>query len=108
MKVRNKRKNIKFKRLKLENEMYRQIIEELQSKINYDDYLKEENKKLIEWVQKILKEFGTYEVRDRRITIPIMKFENAYSIGEGNTIMDVTDDIVIIPEIRICKTTRKF
>jgi len=108
MKLRTRRKNKRTKRLELEVERYRQIIEELQGKIRYDDYLKEENKKLMEWVQKILKEFGTYEVGDRSVSIPIMKFENAYSVGEGNTIMNVTDDIVIIPEIRICKTTRRF
>ena len=108
MKIRTKRKSQRLKRLELENEKYKQIVGELQDKIKYDDYLKEENKKMIEWVQKILKEFGTYEVRERSVQIPIMKFENAYSVGEGNTIMEVTDDIVIIPEIKICKTTRRF
>ncbi len=108
MKQRTKRKKMLFKQLQMENKKYIEIIEELQNKIKYDNYLKEENKKMIEWIQKILKEFGTYEVRERNITIPIMKFTNAYSVGESNTIMDVTDDIVIIPEIRICKTTRRF
>lgn len=108
MKARTKRKLQKKERLELENKKYIEIIEQLQSKIKNDDYLKEENKRLVEWVQKILKEFGTYEVRERNVQIPIMKFENAYSIGENNLVMDITDDIVIIPEIRICKTTRRF
>lgn len=73
MKIRTKRKNQKTRRLELENEKYREIIEQLQSKIKYDDYLKEENKKLIEWIQKILQEFGTSQVNDRKISIPIYK-----------------------------------
>ena len=53
MKVRTKRKNKRLKMLELENKKYQEIVENLQNKIKYDDYLKEENRKLIDWVQKI-------------------------------------------------------
>lgn len=102
MKKRIKRKNAKQKRLELENEKYREIIEELQSKIKYDKYLFEENRKLIDWVQKILKEFGTYDVNQReRISIPIYKRGNFYYDNARNCEMRSTT--LVIPEIVINK-----
>lgn len=101
MKSRIKRKNLSLKRLELENEKYKQIIEQLQNKIKYDNYLKEENKKMIEWVQKILKEFGTYEVCERSVSIPIMKHKD-FMYGDNN--MRMTTETIIIPEIIIHKS----
>ena len=89
MKVRTKRKNKRLKMLELENKKYQEIVENLQNKIKYDDYLKEENRKLIDWVQKILKEFGTCEVGERKIQIPIMKHKDFI---HGNT-----DDYCFLP-----------
>lgn len=100
MKKRFKKKLDKTKRLEMENIKYKEIIDELQSKIKYDDYLKEENKKLIDWVQKILKEFGTTEVYERKVAIPIMKRKNVY-YGEDN--MRMRTETIIIPEIAISK-----
>ena len=102
MKQRTKRKNARQKRLELENEKYREIIEKLQSKIEYDKYLFEENRKLIDWVQKILKEFGTYDVNQReRIQIPIYRCGNYYYSNELNR--NVCSTTIVIPEIVINK-----
>lgn len=102
MKIKAKRKKERAKRLELENEKYRKIIERLQSKIEYDDYLKEENKKLIEWIQKILQEFGTSQVNDKKISIPIYKNSiNSFIDNEP-----LTEEDVIIPEIRLHKIIR--
>lgn len=101
MKLRTKKKNAKLKRLELENEKYKEIIEQLQNKIKYDNYLKQENIKMIEWVQKILQEFGTYEVRERQsVQIPIMKHKD-FMYGDNNVRM--TSETIIIPEIIIHK-----
>ena len=101
MKLRTKKKNAKLKRLELENEKYKEIIEQLQNKIKYDNYLNQENKKMIEWVQKILQEFGTYEVRERQsVQIPIMKHKD-FMYGYNNVRM--TSETIIIPEIIIHK-----
>lgn len=101
MKLRTKKKNAKLKRLELENEKYKEIIEQLQNKIKYDNYLKQENIKMIEWVQKILQEFGTYEVRERQsVQIPIMKHKD-FMYGDNNVRM--TSETIIIPEIIINK-----
>ena len=101
MKLRTKKKNAKLKRLELENEKYKETIEQLQNKIKYDNYLKQENIKMIEWVQKILQEFGTYEVRERQsVQIPIMKHKD-FMYGDNNVRM--TSETIIIPEIIIHK-----
>ena len=99
MKLRTKRKNVKNKRLELENKKYKEIIEQLQNKIKYDEYLKEENRKMIDWVQKILKEFGTCEVGERKVQIPIMRKEDF--MYDDN--MRMTSETIIIPEIIIHK-----
>ena len=100
MKIKTKRKNAKNKRLELENQKYKKIIEQLQNKIKYDEYLKEENKKMIDWVQKILKEFGTQEVAERKIQIPIMRHKD-FMYGDDN--IRYTTETIIIPEIIIYK-----
>lgn len=102
MKSRVKRKNIKYRRLEKENEKYQEIVRELQIKIRYDDYLKKENEKLIEWVQKILEQFGTFDVNSReRIQIPIMRNIDNWSDGLHNE--PITTETIVIPEISISK-----
>lgn len=101
MKIRTKKKKIKYERLELENKKYKEIIEQLQQKIKYDDYLKEENKKMTDWVQKILKEFGTQEVGERKIQIPIMKHKD-FMYCEDN--VQYKRETIIIPEIVISKS----
>ena len=104
MKARIKRKNINYKRLEQENEKYKAIIESLQSKIKNDEFLEEQNEKLIDWVQKILDQFGTLEVRDRnRIQIPVMRKVDNWSNGIDNGIF--TTETILIPEIVINKTS---
>lgn len=93
-------KNKKINRLQLEIDYYKEMVEKLQHKIEYDDYLQVENRKMIEWVQKILKEFGTFEVNQRSVQIPIMKRKELY-YEENNTRMK--NETIIIPEIIINK-----
>ncbi len=101
MKLRTKKKNARLKRLELENEKYKEKIEQLQSKIYCNKYLQQENKKMIDWVQKILQEFGTYKVRERKsVQIPIMKHKD-FMYGDNN--MRMTSETIIIPEIIIHK-----
>lgn len=56
---------------------------------------------MIEWIQKILKEFGTNEVRERNITIPIMRHKDF--LYNDNKNMRFTTETIIIPEIIIHK-----
>ena len=101
MKIRTKRKNKnKINRLQLEIEKYKEIVENLQRKIEYDNYLKNENEKMIKWIEEILKEFGTCDVNQRSVQIPIMKRKEVY-YGEHNTRMK--SKTIIIPEIIINK-----
>lgn len=102
MKARTKRKNIKYKILEEENIKYQEIVRQLQNKIRYDDYLKKENEKLIEWVQSILEQFGTFDINSReRIQIPIMRKIDNYSDGLHNE--PITTETIVIPEISISK-----
>lgn len=102
MKARTKRKNIKYKILEEENIKYQEIVRQLQNKIIYDDYLKKENEKLIEWVQNILEQFGTFDVNSReRIQIPIMRKIDNWSDGLHNE--PITTETIVIPEISISK-----
>lgn len=102
MKTRTKRKNAKLKRLEKENEKYITIVEELQQKIKSDNYYQQQNQKLIEWVQKIIDTFGTYNVKDKQgIQIPILEKIDQWNSSIGNEI--VQQDTVIIPEIIISK-----
>ena len=102
MKSRIKRKNLKYRRLEKENQKYQEMVIELQNKIKYDEYLKKENKKLVEWIQKILEQFGTFDVHSReRIQIPTMRNIDRWSNGIDNKI--ITNETIIIPEIAISK-----
>lgn len=101
MKARTKRKNKKINKLQAEIDYYKEMVEKLQHKIEYDDYLQVENRKMIEWVQKILKEFGTYDVNQRSVQIPIMKRKEVY-YEDNNARMK--SETIIIPEIIINKT----
>ena len=73
-------------------------------KMNAD--LKEENKKLTEWVKSILSEFGTYDVYGRdKIKIPVWKHQ---SIKYDPAALTRTyEDIIVIPEI-IIHTTKSI
>ena len=100
----NLRKKKKKRIIRYEKEIakYKEIIENLQIENKYNDYLKEENKKMIDWCFKILNEFNTFDVRTReRITIPIMKQEVSYNIDEN---FKVNTETIIIPEIVLQKS----
>lgn len=104
MKQRTKRKNNKLKRLQLEIETYKEKYEDLERLVNSITYLEKENAKLLDWIQKILLEFGTYEVRERQVTIPVMRdLYQDYTNDYSNDCNLITTEETIIPEIRISK-----
>ena len=61
----------------------------------------EQNKKLIEWVITILKEFGTTEVRGHHVQIPIITNELTYNSAVWDT---VKEKRIEIPSITIIKS----
>jgi len=72
---------------------------EIANNSNARTLLLEENKILIKWIQNILTEFGTIEVRDRkRVHIPIYKEINPFEAENGHYGIKNT---IIIPEIII-------
>lgn len=74
-----------------------------------NDILIEENKKLIEWINKIINEVGIYEVKDRKsITIPIYKNPVRTYSGTFEGLKDkmanlVNQEEILIPEIRFIR-----
>lgn len=105
MKARTKRKKLKYERLEKENEKYKEITRVLQNKIKFDDYLKKENEKLIEWVQKILEHFGTYNVNNREtVQIPVMRNRDSWIDDLHNN--PIYSETIIIPEIVLHKMNR--
>ena len=86
------------------NEAYTSSLEKkLQRKDNCQSYLMSENKKLIEWIKSILKEFGTLNVRERRVQIPIYKNEaKRCDMGmDTSPVGTIEEEIIVIPEIVI-------
>ena len=72
---------------------------EIANNSNARTLLLEENRTLIKWIQRILTEFGTTEVRDRnRVRIPVYK--KIEPIINGNMYCS-TKKTIIIPEIVI-------
>lgn len=76
---------------------------------NCSSLLLEENRKLIDWIEKILTEFGTIDVRSKgRIQIPIYQVEKEYpyKMMDPNTeMLRVKEKTIIIPEIVLIKRT---
>lgn len=74
---------------------------------NCSSLLLEENKKLIDWIEKILTEFGTMDVRSReRVQIPIYKIEKEYPykmMNPNTEMLRVKEKTIIIPEITLIK-----
>lgn len=69
--------------------------------------LLEENKKLIDWIEKILSEFGTMDVRSKeRVQIPIYKVEKEFpykAMDLGTETIRFSEKTIIIPEIVLRK-----
>ena len=68
--------------------------------------LLEQNNKLIDWIEKILKEVGTCRVNNRNnFVIPIYKDDGSvyYRNKEYNDIYEKHEETIIIPEIIIKK-----
>ena len=101
---------------KLEDDIFslqRDLITEQNKSKTYKDIIEnchcstlllEENKKLIEWVERILEEFGTIDVYERHsIHIPIYR-KTDYAINQTvNEFKRTKTEIIVIPEIVIQK-----
>lgn len=85
--------------------------EELNLKLQQGSFLSntrllEQNNKLIDWIEKILKEVNTCQVNDRRtFIIPIYKDNGSiyYKDRVSNNIYEEHEEVTIIPEIIIKK-----
>ncbi len=74
----------KIKELKKDIKKYQDLYQ-IQTKENLS--LCDQNIKLIEWVQAILKEFGTTTVRESHVTIPVIRnddIEDTISLYHGD------------------------
>ena len=103
----------KYNNLNAELENYRGRIYELDKEIkelNKRNELSEkiinvqltENQKMVEWIYKILKEFGTCDVREQHIQIPIMKEINYKAYNEGFDFIN-REERITIPTITLVK-----
>ena len=74
-----------------------------------NNMLIETNKKLTDWINKIINEVGIYEVNDRHsVQIPIYKEERRAIFGNMNDVMKempnfINGEIIIIPEIKFVR-----
>lgn len=65
---------------------------------SYIKYLEEENKKMIEWVQKIISMEKTFEIENiHPVQIPIYRNVRSYLGPNG---VPIAEEEVVIPEIR--------
>lgn len=64
-----------------------------------------ENKKLNEWVIKILKEFGTTTVKEKHVAIPVIKNTSWVTMQENGLIKD---EVIEIPSITIHRQERLY
>lgn len=84
--------------------LYISQVEHTNSLVKDNTYLKEANTKLMDWVYKILKEFGTSEVKEDHITIPICKKIYDRPIFEGEDCQGYIErERIDIPAITIIK-----
>lgn len=65
--------------------------------------LLESNKCLIEWIEKILENFGTMNVNDSHVSIPILKREFSVYKGVDTLFDEVSVERIVIPAITIEK-----
>ena len=96
------RKNDEIAKLKNENNNLKNRVSSLE---NINENLVMENKKLIDWIEKIINEVGCYTVPDgNHVTIPVYKneCEPAY-YGQTYNPFIRESVVTIIPEIKFVK-----
>lgn len=72
-----------------------------------NDLLINENKKLNEWIRNILKEFGTYDVSERKVSIPIYRRTELKPYSMNSSLKRIgQEETIVIPEIVLRKITR--
>lgn len=77
-------------------------LKEILKNTNCSSLLLEENQKLIEWINKILEEFGTIVVYERRsVYIPIYKKEEINPFTSDIELRESKVKTIVIPEIVI-------
>ena len=79
------------------------LASKIESETGFKEYLENENKKLLEWIESILKEFGTFNVRERRVNIPIYKNTVEVEPYDAETVGTIKEAVIVIPEIVIHK-----
>jgi hypothetical protein len=103
------RKNDQICQLTTERNNLKELHNLLEKRVNTLENLNEnlitENKKLIEWIEKIINEVGCYTVPDgNHVTIPVYKnkCEPAY-YGQAYNPFISESVVTVIPEIKIVK-----
>lgn len=90
---------------RLSNNELKEQIKELNKIIGKDnkniESLIEANQKMSKWIYTILKEFGTCDVREKHVTIPIMKTISNYD--GGFDYMCMREERIEIPSITLIK-----
>lgn len=85
-------------------------LKEVLKNSNCSSLLLEENQKLIDWIEKILSDFGTVDVGSKeRLRIPIYKVEKEYPykmMDPYTETIRTSEKTIIIPEITLTK--RKY
>lgn len=96
-----KTKEILVKELKSRNDFLEKMYKNIS---NSSEMIYEDNRKLIQWIEKIIEAFDVFEVPNRdRIQIPIYKFSSTPSFYNINEIGRIREEAIIIPEIIISK-----
>lgn len=105
----NKKKLIKLEKenamLLRENEKLKNANETLKDVLknnNSSSLLIEENKKLIEWIEKILENIGTIDVYSKD-TIKIPVYKERHYISNPTELRETSREVIFIPQIEIIK-----
>ena len=90
-----------IKELKSRND----FLEKIYKNISHNsEMIYEENKKLIQWIEKIMEAFDIFEVPNRdRVQIPIYKLSAKPSFDDINEVGRIREETIVIPEIIINK-----
>ena len=106
----------KIKELHKELEVKENLIKELKSRNDFlektyknishnSEMICEENKKLIQWIEKIIESFDVFEVSNRdRVHIPIYKLSPMPYFDDINKVGRIKQETIVIPEIIINKS----